>query len=47
MDEHPYDRLSPELILEAVETTGLITSGQMLELNSYDNPNVYILTQQP
>jgi len=37
MDDHPYDRLSPELILEAVETTGLITSGQMLELNSYEN----------
>jgi len=42
MDEHPYDRLSPELILEAVETSGLITSGQMLELNSYENRVIQI-----
>ncbi|HHI77163.1 MAG TPA: serine/threonine protein kinase [Gammaproteobacteria bacterium] len=34
---HPYDRLTPDRILDAVESTGLLPSGQVLALNSYEN----------
>ena len=33
----PYDRLSPELILEALESIGLQPNGGLLALNSYEN----------
>ncbi|RMG38975.1 MAG: serine/threonine protein kinase [Gammaproteobacteria bacterium] len=34
---HPYDRLSPDLILDAVESVGLVPNGQVVALNSYEN----------
>ena len=34
---HPYDRLKPELILDAVDSTGMRTDAHMLALNSYEN----------
>jgi Ser/Thr protein kinase RdoA (MazF antagonist) len=34
---HPYSRLTPDLVLDAVERFGLRTDGRMLELNSYEN----------
>ena len=34
---HPYDRLTPELILNAVEAKGYVTNGRLLALNSYEN----------
>lgn len=34
---HAYDKLSPELILDAVESIGLIPSGHSFALNSYEN----------
>jgi len=34
---HPYDDLTPETILEAVETTGVRCTGALLALNSYEN----------
>jgi Ser/Thr protein kinase RdoA (MazF antagonist) len=34
---HPYDRLTPDLILDAVATTGLEPDGHLLALNSYEN----------
>jgi Ser/Thr protein kinase RdoA (MazF antagonist) len=34
---HPYDRLTPEVILSAVEAVGLIPDGRILALNSYEN----------
>lgn len=34
---HPYDALTPETILEAVETTGVRCTGALLALNSYEN----------
>jgi Ser/Thr protein kinase RdoA (MazF antagonist) len=36
-NETPYDKLSPELILEALESTGLQPNGGLLALNSYEN----------
>ena len=33
----PYSGLDPNLILEAIETTGLYCSGSLLALNSYEN----------
>ena len=33
----PFARLTPDLILSAVDSLGLVTSGQLLALNSYEN----------
>lgn len=35
--KHPYDTLSPDLMLDAIETTGLRCDGSLLALNSYEN----------
>ncbi len=35
--DHPYDRLSPDLILDAVESAGFQVDGTLLPLNSYEN----------
>ena len=37
MDHHPFSRLQPELILDAVENLGFTTNGRILALNSYEN----------
>jgi len=37
MEAHPYDRLTPDLLLQAVEQAGLHPSGSLLALNSYEN----------
>jgi len=34
---HPYDRLSPDLVLDAVESLGLHADGRVMALNSYEN----------
>jgi len=34
---HPYDGLTPDCILDAIETTGMLSSGHILALNSYEN----------
>jgi Ser/Thr protein kinase RdoA (MazF antagonist) len=34
---HPYDALTPDLILDAVESLGLHADGRLLALNSYEN----------
>ncbi|HWK52751.1 MAG TPA: serine/threonine protein kinase [Hyphomicrobiales bacterium] len=34
---HPYDDLSPERVLDAVDSTGRISDGRLLALNSYEN----------
>ena len=36
-DTHPYDRLSPDAIIAAVESTGLRSDARILALNSYEN----------
>jgi len=36
-DPHPFLSLTPEKVLESVESIGLITDGCMLALNSYEN----------
>jgi Ser/Thr protein kinase RdoA (MazF antagonist) len=35
--EHPYDRLTPDLVIESVESLGSISDGRILALNSYEN----------
>jgi Ser/Thr protein kinase RdoA (MazF antagonist) len=35
--EHPFDRLTPEVILDAVEAAGLVGDGRILALGSYEN----------
>jgi len=34
---HPYDSLTPDTILQAIESLGYETDGRMLALNSYEN----------
>jgi Ser/Thr protein kinase RdoA (MazF antagonist) len=34
---HPYDSLTPDVILDAVETYGVHCTGELLPLNSYEN----------
>jgi Ser/Thr protein kinase RdoA (MazF antagonist) len=36
-DPTPYYRLDPDRVLQAVESTGLLTDGRLLALNSYEN----------
>ncbi|MEN9903944.1 MAG: hypothetical protein RLZZ555_509 [Pseudomonadota bacterium] len=36
-DPHPYDQLTPDLVLDALEATGLRGDGRLLALNSYEN----------
>ncbi len=37
MDAHPYSRLTPDLVLDAVAAAGLHPDGRLLGLNSYEN----------
>jgi Ser/Thr protein kinase RdoA (MazF antagonist) len=34
---HPYDKLTPDIVLNALDSLGLITNGSLLALNSYEN----------
>ncbi|PXF29649.1 serine/threonine protein kinase [Pokkaliibacter plantistimulans] len=34
---HPYEALTPELVLDAVESTGLLSDARLFTLNSYEN----------
>ena len=34
---HPYDALTPDLILDSVESSGLRCDGRLLALNSFEN----------
>ena len=36
-DSTPYYRLGPDAILQAVDSTGLLSDGRLLALNSYEN----------
>lgn len=35
--EHPFARLSPDMVIDAVESSGLISDARVLALNSYEN----------
>lgn len=37
MSEHPYEKLSPDLVIDAVESTGRLCDMRLLALNSYEN----------
>lgn len=36
-DATPYYRLDPDTVLQAIDSTGLLTDGRLLALNSYEN----------
>src|SRR5688572_9354895 len=36
-DAHPYSRLTPDVVLNALDAVGLRTDGRLLALNSYEN----------
>ena len=36
-DPHPYSRLTPDVVLNALESLGLTCDGRLLALNSYEN----------
>ena len=37
MDAHPYSRLTPDVVLDAVAAAGFAPDGRLLALNSYEN----------
>lgn len=37
MNEHPYDRLTPDAVITAVESAGYRSDARLLALNSYEN----------
>ena len=37
LNSHPFDRLTPDLLIDAVESQGFICDGRFLALNSYEN----------
>ena len=37
MNEHPYDRLGPGMVIDAVESAGYLSDARLLALNSYEN----------
>jgi Ser/Thr protein kinase RdoA (MazF antagonist) len=37
MTPHPYDRLNPDMIIDAVESAGYLSDARLLALNSYEN----------
>ncbi|HHX82534.1 MAG TPA: phosphotransferase, partial [Pseudomonadaceae bacterium] len=37
LPEHPYEALTPDAVLSAVESIGLCCDGRLLALNSYEN----------
>src|SRR4029453_13727889 len=37
MDVHPYARLTPDVVLNALDAVGLRCDGRLLALNSYEN----------
>jgi len=41
---HPFALLTPDTVLDAVESLGFVSDARTLTLNSYDTRNVHILT---
>ena len=37
MNEHPFDRLTPDFLMDAVESLGYLCDGRQFPLNSYEN----------
>lgn len=37
VNPHPYDALTPDVVLQAIENLGYLTNGRQLALNSYEN----------
>ncbi|GMG85790.1 serine/threonine protein kinase [Biformimicrobium ophioploci] len=37
MNEHPYDALTPDRVIDCVETLGLLSDARIFPLNSYEN----------
>lgn len=37
MNVHPYDNLTPDAVIDAVESTGRLSDARLLALNSYEN----------
>ena len=37
MTSHPYDTLTPDLVIDAVESVGYLSDARLLALNSYEN----------
>jgi Ser/Thr protein kinase RdoA (MazF antagonist) len=37
MNTHPYDRLTPDMVIDSVESAGYLCDARLLALNSYEN----------
>jgi|GEM_PF-2186114 len=42
--QHPFALLTPDTVLDAVESLGYLSDARTLTLNSYDTRNAHILT---
>ncbi|WP_370452488.1 hypothetical protein [Cellvibrio sp. KY-YJ-3] len=38
---HPYELLTPDMVLDAIDSTGFLTDARILALNSYDTLNMH------
>ena len=47
MDDHPYSRLTPDVVLNALESLGLACDGRLLALNSYENRVYQVGVEEP
>ncbi len=46
-DSHPYTRLTPDVVLNALESLGLRCDGRLLALNSYENRVYQVGLEEP
>jgi len=44
---HPFAQLTPDTVLDAVESLGFVSDARTLTLNSYDTLNAHICTSHP
>jgi Ser/Thr protein kinase RdoA (MazF antagonist) len=46
LDSHPYSRLTPDVVLDALDGAGLRGDGRMLALNSYENRVYQVMMEE-
>ncbi len=44
-DDHPYSRLTPDVMLDALDSVGLRGDGRLIQLNSYENRVVQVFLE--
>ena len=47
MNNHPYDALTPDVVMDALASIGLIGDGRLLALSSYENRVYQLWLEEP